>query len=103
MVSLTRLIALATFLLVPAACWAIGFPQADSFQDGTTRDWTNDADTAVTNQAGGPGGMADKFLQVSSGTFGDATNLRTERGIRRSQTPGRKFGPQGIARVIAYR
>jgi len=69
-------IAPAIFMLVPAACWAITFPYADDFQDGTTKNWTNDVATAVTNQTGGgPGGTGDNFLLVSSGALGSATNL----------------------------
>jgi hypothetical protein len=68
-------------MLVPAACWAITFPQVDNFQDGTTQNWTNDAATAVTNQTGGgPGGTGDSFLLVSSGVLGSATNLYTSNG-----------------------
>jgi hypothetical protein len=70
-------IAPAIFMLVPAACWAITFPYADDFQDGTTKNWTNETDTAVTNQSGGPGGTADKFLQVSLGTFFGSPSLST--------------------------
>jgi len=74
-------IAPAIFMLIPAAGWAITFPQTDSFQDGTTRDWTNETDTAVTNQAsGGPGGTGDKFLQVSLGTFFGAPSLSALNG-----------------------
>jgi len=65
------LLVAAIVLELPTAAWAITFPQADDFQDGTTRNWTNGAGgQGVTNIAsGGPGGATDKFLQVSSGDF----------------------------------
>lgn len=96
-------IALAVFGLAPAACWAIGFPQIDNFQDGTTQNWTNDTATAVTNQAsGGPAGTGDKFLQVSSGTFGDAINLYTSNSTDRWSGDYNMGGVGGIAVDLKY-
>jgi hypothetical protein len=51
--------------------------QADDFEDLTTENWTNGAPAAEpVNTAGGPGGAADRFLQVSSaGIFGAGSRL----------------------------
>ena len=50
--------------------------QIDNFQDGTTQNWTNGpAANPVNVASGGPAGAADRFLQISSGTFGGGSRL----------------------------
>ncbi|MBI3837060.1 MAG: hypothetical protein HY288_03895 [Planctomycetia bacterium] len=49
--------------------------QVDDFQDGTTQNWTNGPVANPVNVLGGPGGASDRFLQVSSGTFGGGPRL----------------------------
>src|SRR5262249_17460884 len=51
----------------------------DNFQDGTTQDWGDGGPRPgpVNVAAGGPAGAADRFLQVSSGSFGGGSHLIT--------------------------
>ena len=94
-------IPLAAYLLSPAIVFGIVFPQVDDFQNGTTQLWTNDNSTpAVANVAnGGPSGAGDKFLQVSSGTYGDVPDLDALNG---DQWSGNfvSAGVSGIARKV---
>ena len=57
----------------PAIAFSITLGQVDSFQDGTTQNWTNGGAPAIINVPdGGPNGMGDKFLQVTSTGVGTA-------------------------------
>ena len=61
----------------PGTCWsAIIAGQIDDFQDGTTQNRTNGPVANPVNVAtGGPSGAGDRFLQISSGTFGGGSRL----------------------------
>ena len=49
--------------------------QIDDFQDGTAQNWHSGASTVPANITGGPGGVSDRFIQVSSGSFGGGPRL----------------------------
>jgi hypothetical protein len=71
--SLRCLGALAFFVATSTPAWAqIVLGQTDTFQDGTTQNWTNGAGgTGISNIAsGGPAGAGDRYLQVASGSLG---------------------------------
>jgi len=72
-------LALGALLIRPAVGHAITVAQVDDFQAGTTQGWTNGAGGAsLANIAGGgPAGALDRYLQVSSGSFGSVPNLIT--------------------------
>ncbi len=66
----------ALFLMSPTTAWSsplVG--QVDDFQDGTLQNWTNGSKPDPINTAGGPGGTSDRFLLISSGTFGGGPKL----------------------------
>lgn len=60
--------------------WAISATQNDTFEDGTTMDWTRDIGFAfVENVAnGGPGGAGDHFLRVEAGNLPFFNNMPLE-------------------------
>lgn len=72
-----RLIALFFLMLVQSLCpisaqAQVILGQKDTFQDGTLQNWTNGftATDPFNIASGGPNGAGDRFLQVSSGSFG---------------------------------
>ena len=70
--SICLILMLAMFILWPATGFAqVVLGQVDDFQNGTTMSWTNGFVPDPVNVAtGGPAGAGDRYLQVSSGTFG---------------------------------
>lgn len=71
------LLAAALLAIWPGICSSAIVPgQIDDFQDGTTQNWTNGPVANPVNVAsGGPAGAFDRFLQISSGTFGGGSRL----------------------------
>ena len=60
---------LAAYLLQPAVSSAITLGQIDTFQDGTTQNWSIGAPTTLTPvnvPAGGPAGDIDAFMQLTA-------------------------------------
>ena len=74
-------LALMLCLFSPRLSQALSIGQIDDFQDNTTQNWTNGGDGAppVLNiPNGGPGGMGDHYIQVTSnGGGGPGSRLTT--------------------------
>jgi hypothetical protein len=98
----------------PARAVVIG--SIDSFQDGTTQGWGDGGPRPgpVNIAAGGPAGGADRFLQVSSGSFGGASHLITfnaaqwggnylSAGVSKVTMDLKNFGAQTLSMRIALR
>jgi hypothetical protein len=70
----------AWVFIVPSLSFAITAGQVDTFEDGTTDHWIDGPNlpSSVANiTTGGPAGLNDNYLQVSSGTFGTVPRLIT--------------------------
>ena len=68
--------AMALFVGLDGVAHGVTLPQIDTFQDGTTNNWTDgQADNTSNVSTGGPGGVGDAFLQISSGSFGGKVKL----------------------------
>jgi hypothetical protein len=63
--------------LEPRAMLTVVAGQIDDFQSGTAQGWTNGSPIRPdpTNSDGGPAGAGDRYLRISSGTFGGASRL----------------------------
>ncbi len=89
-------------LLVALARWAsaapISFGQVDTFQDGTTENWTNGSGSASVSvvNAGGPAGAGDGYLQIGSGSLGDRPRLL---GFNDTQWTG-DFVATGVKEIV---
>ena len=60
----------------PVAAFGITLGQVDNFEDGTTNGWIDGLGGNTTNiNTGGPAGVNDNYLQVSSGSFGGQTRM----------------------------
>ena len=79
-----RRFGLATVIVITAISFvpqvAIATPitlgQIDTFQDGTTQNWTNGgAADPINVSTGGPAGSGDRFLEIQSGSFGGGSRL----------------------------
>jgi|GEM_PF-1644898 hypothetical protein len=70
---------IVAMLLTPTLTFGVTPGQTDTFQDGTTDFWTdgNLGDNVAVIADGGPAGISDAFLQVSSGAFGGSERLIT--------------------------
>ena len=75
---LILLLLLALFLSARPA-HAITAGQLDTFQDGTTNDWTNGGlAPPITNiDGGGPGGAGDRYIQMTADGSGAGGRLTT--------------------------
>src|SRR5438132_13125182 len=74
---LSCFIGAAAAFILPSIALGITLGQVDNFEDGTTQGWGDPAGNSINIATGGPTGVNDNFLQVSSGTFGGASKLIT--------------------------
>ncbi len=89
--------------------------QIDTFQDGTLASWANaNAPDPVNVTTGGPTGSGDRYLQVSSGTFGGGSRLISfnanqwdgnfiSAGVSAIAMDLENFGTQALSMRIALR
>ena len=82
---LSVLIPAAILSGLPTSTFAISAGQSDDFEDGTTQGWGDPAGNSVNIASGGPAGVNDNYMQVSSGSFGGSARLIT---FNRSQWTG---------------
>src|SRR5437870_4753331 len=104
----------AIICLLPAAAFGITAGQVDNFQDGTTDNWGDPAGNSLNIATGGPAGAGDRYMQVSSGTFGGGPRLITfnqsqwignyvSAGVSGVSMDLKNFGPSTIPIRIAIR
>jgi hypothetical protein len=116
MVRCRGLLILAMVASVSSSLWAIDLGQIDTFEDGTTQNWTDGAGGSgeVNITTGGPAGSNDNYLQVSSGAFGGPIRLITfnrmqwlgdfvSAGVNAIEMDLRNFGASPLSMRIAIR
>ncbi len=70
-------------MLFPIFAFGIGLGQNDDFQDSTTQNWEiGGAAPQPVNLPGGPGGVADRFLQLSADGNGAGGKLTVYNGVQ---------------------
>src|SRR5260221_386082 len=86
----------AGLLLIPRPSLAVTIGQIDTFQNGTTQNWTNGGVPDPINvSTGGPAGSGDRFLEIQSGTFGGGSRLVA---FNRNQWTG-NFGSAKVSKI----
>src|SRR2546428_11204635 len=97
------LVAAAWLFAAPAV--AITFGQLDTFQSGTLAGWTGGSNP-INQPTGGPSGVDDRYLQISSGgpngnlgTFNDAqwSDDYAGAGVTRVNFDLNNFGPDPVS------
>jgi hypothetical protein len=63
------------FVARPQVSSAVTLGQKDTFQNGTTDGWVDNAANTTTITDGGPAGPGDHYLQVVSGSFGGGSRM----------------------------
>ena len=61
--------------LAPAAARAVIVGQNDTFQDGTTANWTNGGTPPANVSTAGPGGAGDRFMELTADGSGSNGRL----------------------------
>jgi hypothetical protein len=96
-------ISASSLLLFSTPAGAVQFGQLNDFEDGTTMDWGNNASTAENVATGGPAGVNDNFLQVTStGGGGQGSRLTVFNYLQQDGSPSLWRGDyigQGITAI----
>ncbi|MEP7015775.1 MAG: PEP-CTERM sorting domain-containing protein [Verrucomicrobiota bacterium] len=93
-----RLATVALSLAFGVSAYAVSVGQVDNFQDGTTQNWANGdagAPPVLNIATGGPAGVGDKYMQISSQASAPGNRLTV---FNRDQWLG-DFVSQGIITI----